>query len=122
MRTALWLCVSLVATASPLHGGDSLRISVSPAYSYAPSTLKVRVRLEPNAANRAVEIIVDGDDFYRSSEINVDGEQGPATVELSLRNVPGGDYQVVAVLKDHAGRPRARAGQEVTVMSMGDHH
>ena len=122
MRSALLLCVSLVAMATPLHGSDPLRISVSPAYSYAPSTLNVRLRLEPSAENRAVEIIVDSADFYRSSEINLDGERAPATFELKLRNVPGGDHQVVAVLKDHAGRPRATAARGVTVMSMGDHN
>ena len=121
MRSALLLCVSLVAMAMPLHGSDPLRISVSPAYSYAPSTLKVRLTVEPSADNRAVEIIADSADFYRSSEINLDGDRAPPTFELNFRHVPGGDYQVVAVLKDQAGRPRATAARAVTVMAMGDH-
>jgi hypothetical protein len=118
MRTALWLCISLVATAIPLHGSDSLRISVSPTYSFAPSTLRVRVRLEPSAENRAIEITAECTDFYRSSEFTLDGEQAPAMVELDVRDAPGGHYRVVAVLKDSTGRPRASAVKEVTVIGL----
>jgi hypothetical protein len=118
MRTALWLCVALMATSLPLDGGDGLKISVLPAYSFAPATLQDRVRLEPNAENRALEIVAECDDFYRSSEIAVDGERGPATIEFKIRSAPAGAYQVVAVLKDQAGRPRATAARQVTVIGL----
>jgi len=95
-----------------------LRISVSPMYSFAPSTLRVRVRLEPSAENRAIEIVAECADFYRSSEFTLDGVQAPAMVELDVRDAPGGHYRVAAVLKDSAGRQRARAVKEVTVIAV----
>jgi hypothetical protein len=119
MRPALWLSLSLVALAVPLHGSDQVSLSVSPRISYAPSTLSVRVRLEPSAENRAIQIIADGADFYRSSVISLDGDRGPATVALNIPNIPGGDYNVAAVLLDDAGRPRARTAQNVTVLGQG---
>lgn len=116
MNTALWLCLALVAITAPLHGSDQVSIAVSPRISYAPSTLRIRVKLEPNTENRAIQIITDGADFYRSSVIELNGERGPATVEFNIPNIPGGDYDVIAVLLGNSGRPRARTVQNVTVL------
>ena len=88
MRTALLLCIACAVAATPIHGGDQLRIAVSPEYSYAPSTLRVRVRVEPSAQNRAVEVVADGSDYYRSSEIGLNGKDAAPNVELSLRGSP----------------------------------
>jgi hypothetical protein len=122
MRTALWLCVACAVTATSLHGDERLRLAVSPAISFAPSTVRVRVRVTPSAENSAVQVVADGPDYYRSSEIGLDGDGAPSTVELSLRDVPSGTYQVVAVLKDGAGRERARVAHEITVMGADDVH
>ncbi len=117
MRTTFWLCMSLVAIAYPLRASDRLKISVTPMYSFAPSTLRVVVKLERSAENRAIEIFAESEDFYRSSEFSLDGEESPAIVELNVNNAPGGTYRIAAVLKDSAGRPRASAEKEVTVIA-----
>ncbi len=117
MRTTFWLCMSLVAIAYPLRASDPLKISVTPAYSFAPSTLRVVVKLERSAENRAIEIFAESEDFYRSSEFSLDGEQSPAIVELNVHDAPGGTYRIAAVLKNSAGRPRASAEKEVTVIA-----
>jgi len=64
--------------------------------------------------------VADGVEFYRSSEIQIDGEQAPKTFELFLRDVPGGEYEVYAVLTDTLGRQRAIARQATRVMSKFD--
>ena len=92
-----------------------------PAHSFAPSHLMVRARIEPSAANRVLAIIADGDDYYRSSEIALDGEAAPRVIQMPFRNVPGGRYDVSAVLMDGSGRERAVAHQSVTVLSPGDY-
>jgi hypothetical protein len=117
MRTTFWLCISLVAIAHPLGASDPVKISVTPAYSFAPSNLRVVVKLERSTENRAIEIFAESEDFYRSSEFSLDGEQSPAIFELNVHDAPGGTYRVAAVLKDSAGRPRASAEKEVTVMA-----
>ena len=121
MKRMLAIGVFAAAAAVTLHGGESVKIAVSPAYAIAPANLRVRVRLEPSAENRTLEIVADGETFYRSSEIDLQGERAPATLEFAFRNVPGGSYQVSAVLKGQGGRQRAKAITNVTILSgLGD--
>ena len=118
MRTALRICGLIVLTVLPVDGGQPLKLAVTPAQSFAPATVRVRVRLEPSAENRMLAIVADGDDFYRSSEIQLDGDQSPKTVELEFPNLPGGEYEVSALLIDAFGRQRAAAHQPARVISM----
>jgi hypothetical protein len=112
----------IVFTVLPVDGGEPLKLIVTPAHSFAPATVSIRARIEPSAENRALAIVADGADFYRSSEIQLDGDQAPKTVELRFSNLPGGDYQVYAVLTDRSGHQRAIARQSTSVISMaGDH-
>jgi len=118
MRTALRICGLIVLTVLPVDGGQPLKLAVTPAQSFAPATVRVRVRIEPSAENRMLAIVADGDDFYRSSEIQLDGDQSPKTVELEFPNLPGGEYEVSALLIDAFGRQRAAAHQPARVISM----
>ena len=122
MRKALWIGGLMVLTVLPAQGNAALTYAVSPAQAIAPATVKVRARVEPNAENRLLAIIVDGDDYYRSSEIQLDGNQAPPTVEIQFPSLPGGDYEICAVLIDSAGRQRAIVRRSAKVVSaFGDH-
>lgn len=116
MRVALLLSASLALTTVSASGTEQLRIAVSPAQSFAPSNLNIRARIVPNAENRAIEVIAESDDFYRSSQISLEGEQAPATIMFEFRAVPGGDYLVHGVLTDGAGHRRAIAQEHVRVI------
>jgi hypothetical protein len=99
-------------------GGEQLRIAVSPAQSFAPSNLNIRARLVPSAENRALEVVAESGDFYRSSQITLEGERAPATIVFEFRGVPGGEYEVYGILTDSGGHRRAVAQQWVRVISM----
>jgi len=103
-------------TAIPASGGEQLRLAVSPAQSFAPSNLNIRARLVPNAENRALTIVAESEDFYRSSEITLEGDHAPATITFEFRGLPGGEYIVSGVLTDSVGRRRAIAEQHVRVI------
>ena len=120
MRRVLAVCGLIVTAVMPMNGLEPLTIAVSPAFAFAPATLKVRLRIEPNADNRRLIIVADGAELYRSSEVQLEGEQAPKTIELSFRDVPRGDYQVYAVLTDTVGRQRAIARRSTTVLSQAD--
>ena len=117
MRTALGICGVIVLTVLPVDGREPLTLAVTPAQSFAPAHMRIRARIEPNAENRTLAVVADGDDFYRSSEIQLDGEHAPRTVELRFSDLPGGEYEVYAVLMDAAGRERARVRQSARVIS-----
>jgi len=42
---------------------ESPSMRVSPATSFAPDNLVILTRVEPDADNRAIEVIADGEDF-----------------------------------------------------------
>jgi hypothetical protein len=117
MRTALGVCGVIVLSVLPVDGGQPLRLAVTPAQSFAPANVWIRTRIEPHAENRMLTIITDGPAYYRSSEIQLDGEQAPRTMEVRVSSLPGGDYEVYAVLTDSSGHERATAHQAATVLS-----
>jgi hypothetical protein len=119
MRVPVWLGGFFLLSVLPVNGGEQLRMAVSPAQSFAPSNLHVRLRLEPNTQNRTLAVTADSGEFYRSSEVQLDGERAPRTMMIEFRGVPGGSYQVSSVILDQSGRTRATASQEVTVISLG---
>ena len=85
-------------SALPLNAGERLRVGVSPAVAMAPATVRVRTTVEANPENRAILIIADSPEFYRSSEIPLDGERAPRTTTVEFRSLPSGMYTVTAVL------------------------
>jgi hypothetical protein len=115
MRHALFICGFIALVALPVDAGEQLKIAISPAHSFAPALLRVRVRIEPSVENRSLEVIADSGGFYRSSEIQLEGDRAPLFVELELRSVPEGEYRVVGILRDRTGRERSLVYQDVRV-------
>jgi hypothetical protein len=98
---------------------EPLSIRVSPAMSFAPANLVVRTSIEPDASNRAVEIVTDSDQFYRSSLVQLDGERAPRTSIFEFRSLPSGEYEVKAALIGVDGHARAIARAHVNVVESG---
>jgi hypothetical protein len=113
----MWLCGLCVAVALPVSGGDRMTMTVTPAQAFAPSPLRVRVRIEPSAENRTLTITADSAGFYRSSEIPLEGDRAPRTIELEFRGVPEGEYDITGVVKDSTGHQRSVARRFARVLS-----
>ena len=108
------LCAVLLDAAAPLS------MTVSPAQSFAPTTLTIRVHVEPNPANRVLEVVAEsGGVTIRSSRMQIDGAEAPHTVSFELRDVPGGDYEVTGILINDADRERATVRRHVFVIESG---
>jgi hypothetical protein len=116
MTPQLFVSALFLWSALSLNAGRPLAIAVSPLQSFAPASLVVRVHVTPDVANRALEIVVVSDDYYRSSRIQLDGNEAPATSSLEFRSLPGGDYDVRAILIDSSGHQRAAAREHVIVL------
>jgi hypothetical protein len=69
-------------------GAEQLKIAVSPAHSFAPSNFKIRARVVPHDENRALEIVAESADFYRSSQVPQDGERAPGMLLFECRSGP----------------------------------
>lgn len=120
MKLRVCVCAWLaLIVAAPLGAGDRLAMRVSPTVSFAPANLIVRTMVEADAANRAMEIVAESGDFYRSSQIQLDGDRAPRTSVFEFRSLPTGVYTVSAVLVGADGEPRARARSQFNVVESG---
>ena len=119
MKARILLCGILVLLPVPLgvRTGDRLAMRVSPTVAIAPADLIVRTMVESNAANRSIEIIAESADFYRSSEIPLDGEKAARSAQFAFRSLPSGLYSVRAVLKGANEEPLAQTRREINVVS-----
>ena len=102
MKKALILCVFAIAV--PSHAGEPLAMRVSPAVALEPAVLTVRTVVESDSENRALEIVSQSPDFYRSSAIQLDGASVPRLNVFEFRNLPTGTYVVTSVLVGSQGQ------------------
>jgi hypothetical protein len=110
------LPVLLLSVAVPADAGERISLRVTPAVSLAPANLLVRATVESNKENRSIEIIAESDDFYRSSEVALDGDRAPRITVMHFNSVPGGNYEVRVVVKGVTGAALAAAVAAVRIV------
>src|SRR4051812_18926293 len=106
MKTVAMLCC-LTMCAAPLGSSERMTIKVSPPITVAPGFVRIEARVERDANNRGLRIIAESDDFYRSSDIPLDGENGPNIAAVDLRQLPAGVYEVTGILVGTNGQRTA---------------
>jgi hypothetical protein len=115
------LGVLMLTMALPLGAGAGQRITIklSPAVAFAPANLVVRAIVEADADNRSMEVVAESADFYRSSEIQLEGDRAPRTSQFEFRSLPPGTYEVRASLIGAGGQQRGVVRQQVNVIASG---
>jgi hypothetical protein len=108
--------MAIVAAAAPMRASDRLALRVSPTVSFAPANLVVRTTILANEENRSIEVVAESEDFYRSSEMPLEGDRAPRTTSFEFRSLPTGSYQVRAILKGVSGRELASIATQVNVV------
>lgn len=111
--------ILVVVATLPAGAGEPMVLKVTPAVAFAPANLIVRAFVEADAENRAIAVVAESDDFYRSSEIQLDGDRAPRTNTFEFRSLPPGNYSVKAMLIGRRSEPRATLRQQVNVMVSG---
>ena len=111
--------ILLVAATRPAGAGERMIMKVTPAVAFAPANLVVRAVVEADADNRAIAVIAESEDFYRSSEIQLDGDHAPRTSTIEFRSLPPGNYSVKAMLMGRGSEPLVTLRQQVNVMASG---
>lgn len=90
-----------------------IHVIVTPAISFAPTTLTVRVRVQPIPDDRWIMVVLDGEDFYRRSDFTIEGDR--ALYSWDWKDVPAGDYIVSAAI----GSAQARSSDRAQVLVQG---
>jgi hypothetical protein len=95
--------IGLLLASGSTGADEKLMLRVTPNVSSAPSTVVVKATVARNADNRWLRIEADSGAFYRSSDVQLDGDKAPTVTEIRLNNLPGGEYTVIAVLRNNLG-------------------
>jgi len=104
LRTsAVAIVLVLLFAAAAADASERLLLRVTPNVSSAPSTVTVRAYVEQSAENRGLRIEADSGSFYRSSQIQLDGDKAPLLTEFRFASLPSGEYTVIATLLDARG-------------------
>lgn len=78
------------------HPARRLHLDIYPRISYAPATIRLMVVIEPQEDQRSLRIETDNGTFGRTTEIPLDGANGPRTSYLAWQAIPAGEYLVIA--------------------------
>lgn len=125
---AWMLLVSAFVSQSPAAGKNrdkagthhesehAITVRVNPLFAIEGSSVQAMVRVARNAENRMLQLTVDSENYYRSSEIQLDGDGAAVTHYLQMRSLPAGDYAFLAVVYGTRGE-RARSFEEFRLLS-----
>jgi uncharacterized protein (DUF58 family) len=108
--------VLAITSTAPVAATESVSLEVSPAISFAPAEVRIRIRVEPNPANRVMTVVADSDSFYRSSTIQIDGDHAPLTTQLQFRGLPRGEYDITATVIGSDGKTKGLAHRRVNIV------
>lgn len=84
-----------------------LAVRVTPRFALVGAWVQTAVRVTPDADNRLLRIMVDSEDYFRSSDVQLDGAYAARTHYLRLKDLPAGEYSLLAVVYGSRGE-RAR--------------
>lgn len=109
-RVAILACLMVVAL--PVWADEeAIRLRTLPRhFAFAPSNVVVEIRLLPADTDRWLRVLIDGENFYRSSEWDIEGIYAPRFYRVEWRAVPAGTYEVIAAVGNRDSvRATARA-------------
>src|SRR5688572_26150822 len=115
MTRILLILVGLLSLAVPIRGTErksdarpaspAVTISTRTRVAAAPATFMATVRVMPHAENRVLRVAIEADDYYRSSDMQLAGLDAPRTRTIVWKDLPAGNYCVVAIVFRATGRP-----------------
>ena len=111
------LTLALLLSGPPPQGeGDRVTLDVIPSVSTAPATARILALVRPEPANRTLVIEASSPDYFRLSELPLDGECARRTHVIEYDGLPAGHYVITATIVDAEGDPLAEAVQKLDVV------
>jgi len=116
MATAIGLLLGSGSTGA----SEKLMLRVTPNVSSAPSTVIVKATVTRNADNRWLHIEAESGEFYRSSDVQLEGDKAPLVTEIHLNDLPSGEYTISAVLRNTLGEETVVRRTAIVMSRFGD--
>ena len=112
---AIILVSSLGVEASVDDAEKPLSVRVSPALAHAPADVYIYVSVARRPENRLLRVTAESEDFFCSSETQLDGEYSARVTVVKFRELPPGGYEIRAELVVSGGRTANVAKRSVDV-------
>ena len=99
-----WVTAAALCVLMPMVGSADtpeaapVTIKIRPLVLFAGRDVKTTVRAPRDPRNRALRIVVEGADFFASSDVQLDGVDAATTHNFTWKELPGGAYRVDAIL------------------------
>ena len=92
-----------------------LEMRLSGSVAMAPAVLRSTVFVEQHPDNRMLRVSIDGDNYFGSSDLPLEGADSPRSHQLMWKDLPAGDYQISTELFGATSR-RATLVRRFTVV------
>jgi hypothetical protein len=100
MRTAiLTAALVMVGAISASPAKELIEIRLRGHYFSAPATVWITVAVHPVAQNRMLVVEADSENYFRSSAIELDGENEKRLHSVEFRSLPAGEYAIRAQVR-----------------------
>jgi hypothetical protein len=97
---------------------DNVEIRLNGRFFSEPATVQLVVAVEPNSQNRTLRVEADGDNMYRSTEMELAGANEQRLHTVEFKNLPAGGYTLRAQVLSNDS-VRSQAEQEIMVTGDG---
>lgn len=87
--------------------------------AFSPAHVRGLVRVAPHSDNRMFRIEMDSPGFYRSSDIQLDGERAARNHFFTWQSLPPGPYAIVVTVFGPGGDVRAERHVPLTILGPG---
>lgn len=94
---ALGLAMPIVARGEEPEA-EKVSVKIRPVVLFAGRDVRATVRTPRDPRNRELRVLVEGADYFASSDVQLDGVDAPTTHLFNWRELPGGAYRVDAIL------------------------
>ena len=88
----------IVTGATPTNGGEAISITVKPSVAGYRGSVRLKVVVARDDKNRSLRWEIDGPDYYRSSQRELQGAGAARIHEFLLRDLPAGEFEVRAIV------------------------
>jgi hypothetical protein len=95
---------------------QAIEVRLSSRFAVAQETVRSLVRVAPHPDNRLLRVAIDSPDFFRSSDVPLEGALAARNHFFAWKTLPPGSYELVVIVMGSDG-PRTR--RQVTFEVVG---
>jgi hypothetical protein len=85
-------------TAASPGADPALELRLAGRFAVAPASVHTLVRVSPHPGNRLLRVLIDGEQFSRSSDTQLDGADAAKHHFFTWKLLPPGTYSIVATV------------------------